>query len=91
MKNLNTISVEGTVKSYSGRTGCMCGCRGKYSTTDKARKAAVTALLKRDNVKLHVWNDEAVEGVIYTESDTGYTRAVYLNADGVRQARACGL
>lgn len=30
------IKIEEIQKSYNGRTGCMCGCLGKYSTTQAA-------------------------------------------------------
>ena len=28
------LNVDKIVKTYSGRIGCMCGCRGKYNYTE---------------------------------------------------------
>lgn len=30
MDNASAIKVEDVVRAYRGRTGCMCGCRGRY-------------------------------------------------------------
>ena len=27
------LNINGIVKTYSGKIGCMCGCKGKYSYT----------------------------------------------------------
>jgi neutral trehalase len=78
------ISVENTTKSYSGRTGCMCGCNGNYNTSERARKSAITALLKHPDVKLYVWLNES-KGCLSVETESRI-RAVYLNAQGVEQA-----
>jgi len=29
------LNVDKIVKTYSGRIGCMCGCRGKYNYTQE--------------------------------------------------------
>ena len=28
-----SLNINGIVKTYSGKIGCMCGCKGKYSYT----------------------------------------------------------
>ena len=83
------IKVENTVRSYSGKRGCMCGCRGTYNETERARKLALTALLKDPTVKLATW-DFDTEGCLYVLT-ASRTRVVYLTAEGVAQARNLGI
>lgn len=35
---MNNIKVENVIRTYNGRSGCMCGCLGTYSTTAAAVK-----------------------------------------------------
>ena len=87
-----TLTVEHTVRSYSGRPGCMCGCNGSYNEGTRARKMAITALLKNPDTRLDSWaqgrGDDA--GCLYM--DTGSrNRVLYLTAEGVEVARAMGI
>lgn len=34
-----SVRREDVLRVYSGRTGCMCGCRGRYYTTSTCREA----------------------------------------------------
>lgn len=40
------LTVEQTTRSYTGKPACMCGCNGTYNDSERARKMAITALLK---------------------------------------------
>ena len=83
------LTVEHTTRSYSGRIGCMCGCNGTYNEGERARKMAITALLKDPAVRFHAWCNDT-EGCIFVETDTR-NRVLYLNAQGIAAARAMGL
>lgn len=41
-------STDRIIKVYSGRPGCACGCRGKYSTKDATITRIVNTMLKID-------------------------------------------
>jgi len=83
------LTVKDTVKSYAGGAGCMCGCQGKYNETERARKVAITQILKGE------WDVEGfgstasdgIAGCIY-KTDTDRNRVLYLTAEGVEKARA---
>jgi len=86
------LTVDQTVRSYSGKPGCMCGCNGTYNESERARKMAVTQLLKNPAVRLQAWstpNDED-SGCLYAESATR-NRVLYLTEAGVAAARAMGV
>ena len=88
-----TLKVEHTIRSYSGRHGCMCGCKGTYSESERARKLAITALMKDlSNVKLMTWNTYAdgETGCLSFDSPTR-NRTLYLTAEGVEVALALGI
>jgi hypothetical protein len=36
----NLIDIEKVISAYSGRQGCMCGCRGKYYYAKKSQEEA---------------------------------------------------
>jgi hypothetical protein len=82
------LTLNGTTRSYSGKVGCMCGCLGKYNEGERARKMAITALLKDPTVKFQAWANDS-EGCLYTVYN-GRTRALYLNEQGVATARQLG-
>ena len=86
------LTLENTVRSYSGKPGCMCGCNGTYNEGERARKMAVTALLKNPDTRLQAWNkgrgDDA--GCLFVETATR-NRVLYLTEDGVAAARAMGV
>lgn len=82
------LTVNKTTRSYSGKPGCMCGCLGTYNDSERARKLAITQLLKDPCVKFEAWNDDA-EGCLFVRTNTR-NRVLYLNAAGVIAARAMG-
>ena len=81
------IAVEHTTQTYSGKPGCMCGCRGNYNESLRARKTALTQMLKDPTVKLDEWGDE---GCLFVQTDTR-NRVLYLTADGVQEAKNLGI
>ena len=86
------LTLEHTVRAYSGRPGCMCGCNGDYKDSDRARKMAITQLLKNPDARVQSWNqgrgDDA--GCVFVDTDTR-TRALYLTEEGVAIVRAMGV
>ena len=82
------LTVEQTTRSYSGRRGCMCGCLGKYNETHRARKLAITELLKDPRVKFDAWAQDT-EGCLFVETATR-NRVLYLTPEGVAEVRAMG-
>jgi hypothetical protein len=83
------LNVNDTVRAYSGKPGCMCGCNGTYNEGERARKMALTALLKNPAMRLQTWNqgrgDDA--GCVYVETETR-NRVLYLTAEGVEKVAA---
>ena len=85
------LTVDQTVRSYSGRPGCMCGCNGDYNEGERARKLAITQLLKNPDVQLQSWNLSGGDaGCLFVDTPTR-TRALYLTEAGVLAARALGV
>ena len=85
------LNVTDTVKSYSGKPGCMCGCNGTYNEGERARKMAITALLKNPAVRLQAWKEFGGDaGCVFVETLTR-NRVLYLTAAGVEAARAMGV
>jgi hypothetical protein len=86
------LTLEHTVRAYSGRPGCMCGCKGEYKDSERARKMAITQLLKNPDARVQSWNqgrgDDA--GCVFVDTDTR-TRALYLTEEGVAIVRAMGV
>jgi hypothetical protein len=82
------LNVTDTVKSYSGKPGCMCGCNGTYNEGERARKMAITALLKNPAVRLQTWAESGGDaGCIYVETPTR-NRVLYLTAAGAAKVAA---
>ena len=85
------LTLEHTVRSYSGTPGCMCGCKGKYNEGERARKMAITALLKNPEVRVQAWKPSGGDaGCLFVDTPTR-TRALYLTEAGVAAARAMGV
>jgi len=57
------LNIEHTTESYSGRPGCMCGCNGTYNESERARRMAITAMLKNENARLNDFGRVDSEGV----------------------------
>jgi hypothetical protein len=83
------LTVDQTTRSYSGKPGCMCGCNGEYKDSQRARKLAITQLLKNPSVRFHSWND-GEEGCVFVTT-ASRNRVLYLTAEGVRTALAMGM
>jgi hypothetical protein len=86
------INVEHTIRTYSGRPGCQCGCRGNYNESERARKMALKALLADSRVRMNVWhsNSDVDRGCLFLTTDTRQ-RVVYLTSAGVAQAISMGV
>jgi hypothetical protein len=82
------LTVNQTTRAYSGKPGCMCGCNGEYKESERARKLAITQLLKDPRVEFDAWSDDA-EGALFVVTATR-NRVLYLNAAGVIAVRAMG-
>jgi hypothetical protein len=83
------LTVTQTTRSYTGRPGCMCGCNGTYNEGERARKMAITALLKSPVVRFDTWAG-GTEGAIFVVTATR-NRVLYLTAEGVATVRAMGV
>ena len=85
------LTLENTVRSYSGKPGCMCGCNGTYNEGSRARKMAATALLKNPDTRLQAWtSSDGDAGCLFVDTATR-TRVLYLNEEGVAAARKLGV
>ena len=51
---------------YSGGLGCMCGCRGKYTTPEQSARSVKLIFNKVMNNPKHKVED----GIAYVETDT---------------------
>ncbi len=83
------INASKVYKVYSGRQGCMCGCRGKWTCSSTASKAdreytdvsdrsvkiIVGKLSRRTDVKIEEFTD--VRCYFVTDKETGRTLAAY--------------
>lgn len=83
------LTVDKTTRAYTGKPGCMCGCNGTYNEGLRARKLAITQLLKNPDVAFHAWNEDQ-EGCIYVTTRTR-NRVLYLNKAGVDTVRLLGI
>lgn len=83
------LTVNQTTRSYTGKPGCMCGCKGKYNGGERARKLAINALLKDPAVRFDSWNG-GEEGAVFVVTATR-NRVLYLTADGVKAVEALGI
>jgi hypothetical protein len=84
------LKVEHTTRAYTGKPGCMCGCNGTYNEGERARKLAITQMLKDPRAHLQVWNNNE-EGCIYFLPTGNRNRVLYLNKAGVSVALTLGL
>ena len=83
------LTVEQTTRAYAGKPGCMCGCNGTYNEGERARKMAITALLKNPAVRFDSWSG-GEEGAVFVVTATR-NRVLYLNAEGVKAVQAMGV
>ena len=87
------LTIDHTIRSYAGKSGCMCGCIGTYSKSVRARKMAIKALLNDPNVRFEyfIGYGDAITGGCLSVTTATRTRVLYLNEEGVEIARAMGL
>ena len=85
------ISMKNTIRSYSGKRGCMCGCQGSYNEGTRARKMALTEMTKNPDARLDTWqtNADGTAGCLYIVTETR-NRVLYLNHEGVKEAIKMG-
>ena len=84
------LNVSETVRSYSGRRGCMCGCLGKYFEDVSNRQRTLNALLKNPDTKLEYFGGNPSDGAVgclYAYTGKNSTRVLYLTKNGVEIAR----
>lgn len=43
------MDISKVKRVYSGLKGCMCGCRGKYSESDRSKKIILGKILRDPN------------------------------------------
>jgi hypothetical protein len=85
------LTLDQTVRSYSGTPGCMCGCKGSYKDSERARKMAITQLLKDPAVRVQTWKPSGGDaGCLFVDTPTR-TRALYLTEAGVAAVLAMGV
>lgn len=83
------INLSKVYKVYSGRTGCMCGCRGKWScastapaddkrytnVSDRSVKIVVGKLMREPMTKVEDFGDSRC--YYFDNPETGRTLAAY--------------
>jgi len=85
------LTVHQTTSSYSGGRGCMCGCQGNHSESLRARRQAITALLKNPLTRLDSWMEGGeLVGAIFAETATR-KRVLYLTNEGVETVKTLGI
>jgi hypothetical protein len=69
----------------------MCGCKGSYKESERARKMAITQLLKDPAVRVQTWKPSGGDaGCLFVDTATR-TRALYLTEAGVAAVLAMGV
>jgi hypothetical protein len=69
----------------------MCGCKGSYKDSERARKMAITQLLKDPAVRVQTWKPSGGDaGCLFVDTATR-TRALYLTEAGVAAVLAMGV
>lgn len=86
-KNIQKVAVDDVVRVYSGKPGCMCGCKGNYRSNpnhadadkdDKPNLAQVKRVLDVLKADPNVEYDE--ESVCYHGEKEGRKYVAYLTA-----------
>ena len=81
--DLSKITTNMIKEVYSGRPGCGCGCRGKYSTTKQAKTRILNVLKANpEKVRQHMGLDN--EYIFALETEQRY-RWVYVNLRKVKK------
>lgn len=50
--DVSTLTEKDPIKVYSGKIGCMCGCKGKYSYPSNVDKAKAIEALGYDSIAI---------------------------------------
>jgi hypothetical protein len=58
------LKIENVKRVYSGKPGCMCGCRGKYSEEGRGVKTIFNKILKGE------YKVDKVANCIYLDTDS---------------------
>lgn len=75
---IQPITSSDTIRTtYSGGTGCACGCRGTYAETGRAVTMRVNKI-NRNLDKVEVWKGMADETIYELESDNDRVVRVYV-------------
>ena len=82
------LILEHTIRSYSGKPGCMCGCMGTYKESSRARKMAITQLTKDPAARVQVFQEG--DGCLFVRTSTR-NRVLYLTQEGVAAAQNMGI
>jgi hypothetical protein len=72
------IDYTHVARVYSGRSGCMCGCKGTYRDSDRSKKVMLTKVLKGD-YQVEFFNkpdSDGTAGCIFTDNGDR-TQVVY--------------
>jgi len=80
--NLSLANID---RVYSGKTGCMCGCKGKYTTPAESTRSVNTIASKVFNSP-HIKVDEAANCVYVYEGNR--TRVVFLKSMAIVNSEA---
>lgn len=63
MVDVTKLTVDDIENVYSGRPGCMCGCRGEYKDSPRSKKIILNKILRSPNYQIS-------DGVIYVQTET---------------------
>jgi hypothetical protein len=75
------ITINDILRTYNGKSGCMCGCNGEYRDSDRAKKSALKRVLAGD-FKVDLWNGPVEMGAIYID-DGRRNSVIYLKTGTV--------
>lgn len=79
--NLKGIKIENINRIYSGKPGCMCGCRGNYQEGAKAQRILANMATYAEANNLEIQSQPGIgedATILYVEGEQR-VYAVYLN------------
>lgn len=68
-------------RSYTGRVGCACGCRGRYSAHTPTMKATATKIRRALTERRATWLAVIPGSFVGVDLDNGRALTVYTGAD----------
>lgn len=74
MIDATKLTIDDIERVYSGRIGCMCGCRGDYKDSPRSKKIILNKILKSRIV-------EVSDDVVFTQTENGRILAAYLTPE----------